>query len=165
MTKYRSDGWYHQRLSIITLTILVVVSAVLTLRGWWVAGLGLVVGGICGLLIDPDLDQRDTTRAENRMYRFNKAIGAAFHMYWIPYALAFHRSEFTHGGGWPFGWMIMVLVATPLRIFYAFWWVAILVLKFPSWYDKFASVPLEFWMFIYAGWAAQDVMHWLRDYL
>jgi hypothetical protein len=161
----KSDGWYHERNSFITLTTLAIISMTLSLTGNWILGLGLIIGGICGLFIDPDLDQRTTTRAENRMYRINPLLGAVFHIYWIPYSLLPHRSVLTHGGFPPFGWVTMALIATPLRILYTFCWAIIPVVKLPELSGWLVGVPVAFWVSVYVGWYSQDVVHWLRDYM
>jgi len=162
--RYRSDGYYHERNALVVCGIATFAALLCILAKQPVLSTGLIFGVICGLFVDPDLDQRTTTRAENRMYRISKPLGALFHMYFIPYGLLPHRSVLTHGSYGLFGWVTMILVATPLRILYAFWWLVLLgILVEPSIGQWLLWIPPWFWVGMYTGWAAQDVVHWLRD--
>lgn len=157
-----SDGEKHENLAlpvviaiIITAGFLAFVSPALTL--------GLCMGALCAYFIDPDLDQRDATRAENRIYRMNKILGAIFHMYFIPYSLIPHRSVLSHGGKNKLtGWIGMVLIATPLRILYTHAWLLI-YLPLERFRTYIAWIPPFYWLGLYVAWAIVDCVHWLRD--
>ena len=143
------DGYYHQRNAIILLGVLLGISV-------WLNNYWLVLGGLLGLFIDPDLDSEWMTIAETRVYKlFGKVIGKLFQLYWSPYHVLFsHRSFWTHGTK-GLGFLTMIFIATPIRMLYAFWWVVPLAVKFDL------SIPL---LSIFVGWAAQDFVHWYRDF-
>lgn len=157
-----SDGEKHEWLAtpvviaiIITAGFLAFVSVPLTM--------GLCMGALCAFFIDPDLDQRSTTRAENRMYRMNKILGAVFHIYFIPYSLLPHRSVWSHGGRNKLtGWISMALIATPLRILYSHLWLA-LYLPLEHFRSFLAWIPVHYWLGLYVAWALVDLVHWFRD--
>ena len=160
-----SDGFYHEINALITLVFLTLGSLALAFTGIPIFALGVVNGGTCGLFIDPDLDHHDTTRAEYRARRvFGRFIGTMFQWYWMPYTILGHRNLLTHGGPPPVGWMIMVLIATPLRMLYTFLPLIIPALVYPPIGRVLAALPLAFYVGLWAGWAAQDLVHWKRDY-
>ena len=157
------DGLSHERNAIITLMLLGFLSIPLFLLSPALS-IGLIWGAICGFFIDPDLDHRGTTRAEYRMYRVNRLIGALFHMYWTPYQTFIrHGSLLSHGGKGLLGWVSMALIATPIRIVYSLWWLIPLALSVDFVYQWLMWIPGLFWLGLYLGWAAQDFVHWLRD--
>lgn len=159
----RSDGYFHELAALVTFGITTAVAIVCALIGHYVVSLGLIFGSIDGLFIDPDLDQRTATRAENRMYRISKVLGMLFHMYFVPYSLLPHRNILTHGSYGLFGWIAMVLIATPLRILYSFWWVFLLGALAEPVGQWLLWIPPLFWGGMYIGWAVQDVVHWWKD--
>jgi len=160
----RSDGSYHERNAVLVLLMLCGISGGLLICGHPALGFGLVLGGLFGLFNDPDLDHRDTTRAENRVRRlFGRVPDALFRLYWTPYTLFGHRSFFTHGGYGVSGMLAMVLVATPIRILYAFWWFILPSIFYAPIHKYVVQVPVSFWLVIYLGWAIQDAVHRLRD--
>lgn len=158
-----SDGHYHERNAVVVLLVLCVVAIVLSCK-WPELGAGILVGSVLGLFIEPDLDHRNVTRAENRAYRMlGKILGTMFQIYFLPYTLLGHRSFFTHGGFPPFGWVSMILIATPLRILYTFWWIILIGIIFPAAKNVFMTIPPLFFCGVYGGWGTQDIVHWLRD--
>jgi len=162
----RTDGQHHQLNAVITLLISCAVSGFLTHLGHpWLA-LGLVLGSICGLFIDPDLDHEWVTVSEGRVSKlFGKTIGKMFRLYWAPYEIMLrHRSPLSHGSFPPFGWLAMILVATPIRIVYSFLWAIPVVYYFPTVKMFLLDLPVLLWVGLYLGWAAQDLVHWIRDF-
>ena len=96
---------------------------------------------------------------------FGPIIGKLFRAYWSPYEIMFeHRSVWSHGGGLPFGWLVMVLVATPIRILYAFLPLIVILISRAQLKPLLMWQPF-FWLGLYWGWASQDLVHWMRDYL
>jgi len=162
VTRKHSDGWYHEMNAIMTLVVIVIISCVCAWFWWGWTAIGLLLGGVFGLFIDPDLDHPDATRAEYRAKRiFGKVLGTIFQTYWTPYTIFGHRSVFTHGGFSPLGWMLMIFIATPIRMIYAFWWIGIVAIVKSTW---IYWIPPSFWVALWVGWALQDFVHWLRDY-
>lgn len=161
-----SDGWYHERISKYILYLFIPFGVIVFCINSWF-GFGFMLGLFCGFFIDPDLDHRQSTRCENRMYRIWKPLGVVFAMYWTPYqAMWPHGSDWTHGGGLPLGWLVMALVSTPIRIIYSLLWIVPLLVYWPTdvW-NTFIGIHPFFWLGLYTGWALQDLGHWLRDYI
>jgi len=162
-----SDGYYHE-LSAITVTVLCGISAIFLIVPAPLIGIGIFLGSVCGLFIDPDLDSTSTTRAEYRAHRtFTRIPGAIFQAYFTFYAAICggHRSKLSHGGPPPLGWLRMILVATPFRMLYSLWWLVLLGYLRPSLWQLYGWLGWQFWIGLYVGWASQDFVHWRKDYL
>ena len=161
-----SDGAIHERNAIITLLCLGVVSLFSSLVSFHF-GIGLLWGAIQGLIVDPDLDKKEATHTEYRAVRvFGGFFGAVFQTYWSMYNIIPHRSILSHGGPPPFGWLWMMLIATPIRMIYSVLWAVPIVIARPqqTW-ESVSRIPPPFLLGIYVGWALQDLVHWVRDYI
>lgn len=161
-----TDGQLHQRNALAVIALCAGLALGVMAIGQFLLGLGVLAGAICGFFIDPDLDHEWKTISEGRISRmFGKTIGKLFRAYWSPYEIMFeHRSVWSHGGPPPFGWLVMFLVATPIRILYAIGLPIVLLGGIETIQSALLWQPL-FWAGLYWGWAAQDLVHWLRDYL
>ena len=161
-----SDG-YHHEVSAIIVTALCGIGAILLMAPYPLVGTGIFLGSVCGLFIDPDLDHKNTTRAEYRAYRQFGWLGAIFQAYFTFYAAICggHRSRLSHGGPPPWGWLRMILVSTPFRMLYCMWWVVLLGRLWSSLWQLYIWLGWQFLLGLYVGWAIQDVVHWQRDYL
>lgn len=159
-----SDGLLHERLAILAVICLIMLSGPIAFANIPLA-MGICMGALCAYFIDPDLDLRGATRAENRMYQLNKPIGALFQMYYVPYSLIPHGSIWSHGGKNRLtGWIAMVLVATPIRIIYSHLWILLFVFLPTNVFREFLLwIPKLYWVGLYTSWAIVDVVHWFRD--
>ena len=126
---------------------------------------GLLVGGVLGLLIDPDVrDQHNiTTRGERRVWRaplVGPILGYLFQVYWYPLALWIpHRSFLSHCPGIATAvaaaWLILppaaagyYLTGGNLQAPFGVWLL--------SWYQPW--MPAAF-----LGWCFQDTIHLALD--
>jgi len=161
-----SDGYYHE-ISAIVVTVLCGIAAIFLIVPATLIGIGIFLGSVFGLFIPPDLDSKSTTRSEYRAYRLFGWLGAIFHSYFTFYAAICggHRSKLSHGGPPPWGWLRMILVATPFRMLYSLWWFVPLGCLWPSLWQLYGWLGWQFWLGLYVGWAIQDIVHWQRDYL
>jgi len=165
MKKGKSDGKIHEQNAIITLVFLICIAFVVAWSNLPL-GLGIVFGGIMGVFITPDLDHEWRTHNEWTVDKvFGKFIGRSFTIYWSIYEAIPHRSPLSHGGFPPFGPLIMVAVATPIRLAYSFLWLLPLIYFFPEVRLWISRIPLLFWCGLYGGIALQDEVHWIRDYV
>lgn len=161
----RTDGYYHQRNAIVTLLISCACAGFLVIK-WPLLALGIALGSVCGLFIDPDLDHEWVTVSEGRISKlFGSTIGKLFRLYWAPYEILLrHRSPLSHGSFPPFGWLIMILVATPIRMGYSVLWLLPVMYYYPTVKVFLLSLPTLLWIGLYVGWGIQDFIHWLRDF-
>jgi len=158
-----SDGEVHEKLAIPVLFLLIFISGIVSFYNFSLA-IGLCLGAVSGFFIDPDLDQRDTTRAENRVYKISKILGLFFHAYWLPYSLLPHRSILTHGGRNKLtGWITMMFIATPLRMFYAHLWLLPVFSISTNLQEFVFGIPVLYWLGLWLSWSTLDNIHWLRD--
>ena len=161
----KSDGHYHQRNAIITLLVFCAIAGFLVNRWPWLS-LGLCLGSIAGLFIDPDLDHEWVTVSESRIIKlFGRTIGKLFRLYWSPYEIMLrHRSPLSHGSFPPFGWLAMILIATPIRMGYSVLWMLPFTYYYPNVREFILQLSILLWIGMYVGWATQDFVHWLRDF-
>lgn len=164
--KKRTDGAIHAQNAKIVLVFLAIVSVSLTLltRNLWY--LGLIVGGIGGLLVTPDVDHSWETTEEWRIKRISELWGTLHRFYWSPYEILLpHRSVLSHGGFGIKGAILMVVVSCPLRMLYAILWTIPIIYFFSGVWLCVKQISVLFWITVWAGWAGQDFVHWIRDYL
>lgn len=117
--------------------------------GYWLYSLGIPVGYLLGLFVDPDLDIVGMTQAEGRIMNTFPIIGNIMVGYWTVYGAFFrrhHRSWLTHG---PF-------ISTAIRYAFAFWWLVFL----DRWWYIGATL---FLIGMYLGTVYADILHWAAD--
>lgn len=130
----------------------------------FVYGVSLLVGGVLGLLIDPDLRDQCaiTTHSERRMAKIpvvGRFTGWAWQVYWYPLSrFITHRSFLSHLPG----------VATALAAFWTFvpWTLAIWLFQYGSangYLDWVIMLWQPWWWWIFAGWVLQDCIHFIQD--
>lgn len=152
------DGATHHKIWKIGLSGLPLVDIGLTLaaaplifsyREHWVFSVGIPIGYLYGLFIDPDLDIVGMTQAEGRMMNTFPIIGNIMVGYWTVYGAFFrrhHRSWLTHG---PF-------ISTAIRYAFSFWWLFLL--------DRWWYVGATFFLVgMFFGTCYADILHWAAD--
>ncbi len=159
----REDGAIHARIALVVAIPLITFG----LGMWKPFGFGVALGAVIAILVTPDFDHEWKTWSEGFVTRWLGSVaGKLFRLYWSPYEICFeHRSPWTHGGPPPFGWLVMALIATPLRVIYSLWGIGLLCILFPVVKAVVLQIPYLFWVGLWAGWAVQDIAHWCRDYL
>ena len=113
--------------------------------------LGVAVGAWAGVICDPDLDHHVHTESEARVYRYNKALGVLWSLYWWPYQkLMPHRGR-SH----------TIPAGTFDRFVLLFWLPALL-----SCYLWLSWWLLAFWALVFVGQCCVDAVHlWLDGLL
>lgn len=110
--------------------------------------LGVAVGGLAGLLIDPDLDHQWATQSEWRVRKYNWLLGRLWSLYWTPYDWLHVHRGISHT--WPVG--------TLGRFLYALWLPMALF-----WYSN-VTLWLCWWALVFVGLSVQDALHlWLDE--
>lgn len=156
--KDKSDGHYHDRITI-ALSVCVLVIGVFTTTALNTA---LAFSGcmFC-LFCNPDLDMQGVTKAEGNVYRaFGKVIGVIWQTYWTPYSIVGHRSFISH----------TPVISTIVRYIYLIA-PATLILAVLDRYGVIPMSVLDFvlWTFEYVpivmiGTMIGDTGHFARDY-
>lgn len=162
-----ANGKTHQGGYIFGLAALAASGAFLVAEGYITpadAG-GLMLGGVLGLLIDPDVrDQHNiTTRGERRAYGFplfGPVIGYIFQVYWYPLALWIpHRSFLSHlpviATAIAAAWLLL-----PPAALYYYLNNYNLLMSFDAW---LLSVYQPWMAAAFWGWCVQDAIHLALD--
>lgn len=115
-------GLQHTSATVITSGLLCLAAAALiyqTQRVEWVA---MPVVALSGLLLSPDLDVERGSIANHHARRIGWLFGAAWRVYWYPYALAIpHRH-----------WLSHIPIASTLgRLVYLLWWLPLVINPLP----------------------------------
>jgi uncharacterized metal-binding protein len=114
---------------------------------------GLLLGGVCGWWITPDIDHRWMTMEEYRALRLDALLGRLWILAWRPYSLLFgHRSRWTHS------WRGTLLRALPFMLGIAGFWMFVryeLVLT--------SRILSPFYLGFLGGWLIQDMVHYHHD--
>lgn len=148
-----SDGVVHAGIAIGT-EVLLVSGALLFPTD---LTLGIALGGVCGILITPDLDHHKKTIEELRWYRVSPILGRLWQTFTAPYDIWFvHR-----------GWSHVHLVGTFTRMTTIGWQFFLyscpleIVFKIPtiSYWQYLVSLPSMFLIGICLGWSLQDSIH------
>lgn len=148
--RYRDDGYYHDRITLILAGIAIVVSAF----AFSYVGLPNCVLFVCGILlcliVNPDLDQPSITRAEGNVGRvFGKFAMRIWMMFWMPYTIIPHRSVISHS----------LFLSTMIRLCY------LLSIPFFVLYNSGYNVYTlaEYVIPLYLGMCIGDAGHLWRD--
>lgn len=135
-------------------------------------GLGLVIGGLVGVAITPDIDHHVTTHEEFRFYQLGRVPGVLWQWLWSGYEMMVPHRGVSH---WP-------VIGTLTRALYlvaivrvVLWTVAgvttdacailecsPVVLHLGSLWS-IAVIFHRFWIGVLAGWIAQDFGHLFMD--
>lgn len=162
-----ADGKTHQRGYVLGLAALAAAGAYLLYEGSIGPdeAAGLLVGGVVGMLIDPDVrDQHNiTTRGERRIWGvplLGPIIGYVFQVYWYPLALLIpHRSFLSH----------LPVIATAIAAAWLILPPAAVVYYLNNWN---LSLPFRDWLWMqyqpwvlpaFIGWCVQDAVHLALD--
>lgn len=123
---------------------------------------GISIGAIAGILINPDLDLAERTYGKGIVYRSNGLVGAAWALLWWPYSqVVSHRSILSHGP--IIGTIIRLgyMVSVPLLVWTllagAFHWPAAPAIQLVVWW----MLHQGRWCVI--GLAMSDAAHWAMD--
>jgi len=132
-----------------------------------ISALGVLIGGLLGRWIDPDLDLIGITNSESRMMRDLKLFGALLTAWWIPYSYLMrfvgigkkgHRNFFSHFPGVSTLIRMLWLAAFPPFSFGAYW----LMDHFtpPPWLTPYGSALA---LGIFVGLTVTDTTHYIAD--
>lgn len=112
------------------------------------AAAGLVCGALVGMLATPDLDIHDkVTYCERRIMRWNRFAGWCWWVFWLPYGWRNNHRGRSHR--WPRG--------TWDRFSYLCWLPALVTVALFGW------PAVLFWLFVFVGQSAQDIVHIAMD--
>lgn len=130
----------------------------------FVYGASLVIGGVLGMLIDPDLRDQCAirTHSERRMERIpviGGFTGWAWQVYWYPLSRSLtHRSFLSHLPG-----LATAIAAAwtflPLPLF--FWLVHYGTIN--GYFAWIADLWQPWWWWVFVGWVVQDCIHFIQD--
>lgn len=143
-----ANGDVHARYAQRTATVLTFVGVAAVV--YHPLMLGIVAGGWLGKICDPDLDIEDKhTQSEQRVWRYNRALGVLWSAYWYPYGVTRGHRGVSHT--WPRG--------TLERFVYALW----LPLALTFWqFDPLLCGC--WWLLVFCGLSVQDAVHlWLDN--
>jgi uncharacterized metal-binding protein len=131
-----------------------------------VVAAGIILGVWGGYFVDPDLDMpHKHTITEQRIWRYNRALGILWGAYWYPYArLTGHHGRGSH-------WIIVGTIPRFLLLWWPLlwltWWLhshGMVIhdqLYFKS--EVFRSTAILFWACVFAGQTTQDGVHIALD--
>lgn len=115
--------------------------------GAW--ALGIVVAGVIGRFVGPDLDVHHlTTEQERRVYRLNWWLGLAWEIFWLPYAFANTHRGRSHT------WQ-----GTLERFCYLYWLPLLAWSEIAETYPAWAGAIMLFWLMVLLGHGLLDRAH------
>lgn len=119
-------------------------------------GGGVLFGAVMGYLVTPDIDHPWYTVEEQRIRRrFGEVALVLWHLFWLPFVAAKHRSRLTHS--WPVG--------TLARMGWLFLWaiVGAIALGVRDVSQEVVAGTILFALGCFIGWSAQDLVHLALD--
>jgi len=142
-----ADGITHARYATRAATI-ITAGAIITATVQPIA-LGVAVGAWAATLAGPDMDMHVNTEDRARVWRYNKALGVLWSLYWRPYDwMNGHRGR-SHN-----------IPAGTLDRFVLLFWLPVLL----SCYLWLSWWLLAFWAFVFVGQCCVDAVHlWLDE--
>lgn len=121
--------------------------------------IGLMVGGVVGIIITPDIDHDKRTREENRFYAIGRPFGILWQVLWSPYPVIYRHRGISH-------FPILGTITRVLHILI----IASIIAKFgwDLWPPDFIGPLLitygtRFWLGVFCGWCTQDIVHYFTD--
>ena len=140
----------------------------------WGFGVGMIVGGLMGILITPDIDHHARTIEEDRFYDLGKWPGVAWEWAWTGYSLAIPHRGISH----------IPVIGTLTRVVYLAFMLRVITWILSGMAGDVCTLTGEcvgvapvvvgavavigmigptFWLGLLLGWMAQDFGHLLFD--
>lgn len=148
-----ADGLTHRRAVLATIPLSGAICYLYS--GDPVAAILGALGGILGVVVEPDLDVDHRTASEKLMTKLFGPIGWAWGYYWMPYAkLMPHRSLWSHAP----------LLGTAVRWAYMFGPFVLFWLLLNEYYLLDNSLIVYYFTFVFVGNCIADWFHYALDY-
>lgn len=150
------DGKVHFAISCtIDVVILIPVSVYLAPETG-IGSAGILVGGLIGTLLTPDIDQETTTFEERRILNIDPVIGTLYKWFWMPYAKKIPHRSISH---WP-----VIGTLTRAGYVYLFYLLFNLLLRIARISLPYVpGVGWDFTLAFFLGWCTIDLFHILAD--
>lgn len=143
------NGDVHARIANRTAVVVVSASAIAA-HAVHPLFVGIGIGGVIGLFVEPDLDHHWRTQSEQRVRRISPVIGALWSAYWSPYDWTHPHRGRSHT--WPIG--------TVERFIYILW--PLILASLYEFLNNWLFV-LAFWLLVFVGMTVQDCLHIYMD--